>query len=589
MAYEKYKDTSPADTVARARALLAELGIAMRETEMHTVDGAYSVRLDDTLHGWSVNGKGTTAAYCLASGYGEAMERLQGYFGYRASLANAETESYRGFHHAPDEVIHGIHDIKALSPAVWSLMEEAWVRSGDLPNDEKMAETWAGLIGERTSFVPYWSVHGRKAVMLPDTVIAMLDGSSGLAAGNSPHEALCQGLCEVFERYVQRTVHERGLTPPRIPREYIAQEYPSLDATIRQIESMGNYRVYVRDGSMGKGYPVVSIVLVDRERQRYHIKFGAHPTFAIALERCLTELLEGYAPGNASQDKELLVPWTAEPIIPYECGRNLDALFTSGAAVYPHAALAGEPSWAFTPWSVNGAFTNEKGVHALISMLTEIAEGVYVRDQGFLGFPAYRIFVPGITSVFSHVGSENLRNQNARLLLTSLCDENCALTQAQRLEIIAFLESENTSMNRNLTLHDGVLPSLAHAALLRDAGEPWRAAAILRALPTGTHQFRCAAMELELAAQGISEAERDALLGMFLSDKSLSYVRLYWRGESVLRNLYRSPFKRLYTAGVKTYDESIAEMRDRVSRLHMRMKDKMHSNMPDQANMAALF
>ena len=55
------------------------------------------------------------------------------------------------------------------------------------------------------------------------------------------------------------------------------------------------FGILVKDASLGGQYPVMNVTLLNPGDQGCFSSFGAHPRFAIALERALTELLQGRA------------------------------------------------------------------------------------------------------------------------------------------------------------------------------------------------------------------------------------------------------------------------------------------------------
>ena len=62
-------------------------------------------------------------------------------------------------------------------------------------------------------------------------LVQLLCGTTGLCAGNTPEEAMLQGLMEVFERYAVKKLYQYGLTPPEIPAAPFGPEtniYPTL-------------------------------------------------------------------------------------------------------------------------------------------------------------------------------------------------------------------------------------------------------------------------------------------------------------------------------------------------------------------------
>ena len=88
--------------------------------------------------------------------------------------------------------------------------------------------------------------------------------------------------------------HGRELTcmvQLEVPREELKRY--SIWNLIQQVEANERYRVSVRDCSMGKGYPVSMVIITDIQNGTFGAKIGCHPSFAISVERTLTEALQG--------------------------------------------------------------------------------------------------------------------------------------------------------------------------------------------------------------------------------------------------------------------------------------------------------
>jgi ribosomal protein S12 methylthiotransferase accessory factor len=58
------------------------------------------------------------------------------------------------------------------------------------------------------------------------------------------------------------------------------------------LEEQG-FPVLVKDASLGGQYPVMCVTLMNPRTGGVFASFGAHPSFEVALERSLTELLQG--------------------------------------------------------------------------------------------------------------------------------------------------------------------------------------------------------------------------------------------------------------------------------------------------------
>ena len=100
-----------------------------------------------------------------------------------------------------------------------------------------------------------------------------------------------QCLSEIFERAVKREILEGEIALPDVPEEVLAK-YPSIVEGIKGIEAQG-FPVLVKDASLGGKYPVMCVTLMNPRTGGVFASFGAHPKLEVALERSLTELLQG--------------------------------------------------------------------------------------------------------------------------------------------------------------------------------------------------------------------------------------------------------------------------------------------------------
>ena len=69
--------------------------------------------------------------------------------------------------------------------------------------------------------IPFYHVHDDESVYLPERVLRDAVGTNGMCAGNTATEAIIQGLCEIFERYVLKKILVDDEEPPGIPLEYV--------------------------------------------------------------------------------------------------------------------------------------------------------------------------------------------------------------------------------------------------------------------------------------------------------------------------------------------------------------------------------
>jgi ribosomal protein S12 methylthiotransferase accessory factor len=430
----KYKDASPLKTIGAIRDILGGLGLFTFETGWrNSLAGYFSVNVRIAGTELSTNGKGTSAEFALASAYGEMMERLQNFCTFRLSFdLSPEALRHRGFYYAPDE--------KLLSTADLLTSGEEWInqqlaRLGPGVDLDRLLRQWQAVSYEEVpaDFIalPFLNLHSGNISHIPLKMVSKMYMSNGMCAGNTPAEALVQGVSEVFERHVNKKIVQEKLTPPTIPRAY-TDRFPHIAAMLSAIEASGDSEVVVKDCSLGRGYPVVGVIYVNRVEQSYFVKFGAHPRFEIAAERTLTELLQGQDIGRMKGLREFSFAEGRDP-------GNLMGILVHGSGVYPSEFFGAQPSWEFRPWTDVPAADNRELLTYLLTLLTADGFQLFARDVSFLGFPSFQVIVPGLSEVEEFGDSAAISDygeyNQARRLLYRLA----VLTDHEREALTAFL------------------------------------------------------------------------------------------------------------------------------------------------------
>ncbi len=90
---------------------------------------------------------------------------------------------------------------------------------------------------------------------------------------------------------VKREILEGELALPDVPEEVLAK-YPSIVAGIQRLRRT-RFSCIRKDASLGGQYPVMCVTLMNPRTGGVFASFGAHPKLEVALERSLTELLQG--------------------------------------------------------------------------------------------------------------------------------------------------------------------------------------------------------------------------------------------------------------------------------------------------------
>lgn len=437
----KYKDEMPVKTINRVRDILGEMGLLTVETSWkNSVNGFYSVSVMIENTELITNGKGTSIEFALASAYGEMMERVQNLCHYRLSLdLEPRVMQYLGFYYAPDE--------KPVSIDEFLASDEDWVKTqlskmSPTMDIRELLANWQKMSYEKVSAdfiaLPYCNLNSKRISHIPVKMVSMMYMSNGMCAGNSSEEALVQGISEIMERYANKRILRERIVPPTIPRPYIAK-FPKIEAMIAELEKGGNFEVVVKDCSLEQKLPVVGVILVNKNDQKYFVKFGAHPKFEIAAERTLTELLQG-------QDIKLMMGVREFCFRkPTDDPQNYMNILVTGSGVYPTEFFSRNFSYQFNEFEEPAITSNKEMLAYMVDLLAQIGYETYVRDVSFLGFPSYHVIVPGLSEVAGFDELKPITDYVAFNTFKRLVRKIDCLDDANAATIINFLQNMNYS------------------------------------------------------------------------------------------------------------------------------------------------
>ncbi|MBI9100163.1 MAG: YcaO-like family protein [Spirochaetaceae bacterium] len=126
-------------------------------------------------------------------------------------------------------------------------------------------------------------------------------------------------------------------------------------------------------------------------------KFGAHPSFAIALERSLTEMFQGTHLKYASLVNEITIMNTVA-----DSELNLQNIVKVGVGSYPTEFFGGDFSYSFQPFPAIENINNQNLVARLLNPLIESGYNVLIRDNSILDFPSFQIVIPGFSEIYAY-------------------------------------------------------------------------------------------------------------------------------------------------------------------------------------------
>ena len=384
----KYKEALPIDTINRIKNILYEIGIHAYEKSWNNVnDCCFSVALAIDELNVQVNGKGTTRLYALASAYAELMERLQTGRLTKRNFGNKKDPNLV----YPDVLKINTNDFFELSNIdviITNLLK--------ISNKEELNQYFIRNNINEIEIIPFFNLSKNIIEYFPLRIFEKITDTTGLAAGNTANEALIQGISEIFERYVGKQIIFDEIELPTIPNEL----FKSYDfyKIIELLENAG-YNIQIKDCSLNGTYPVIGVLIINENGTMYHFKLGASPAIEIAVERCLTELFQGFSFENIDLRLSKLL-WHNEQNSDLEKHENFASFIRDGTGQFPHSIFynckeSSNYSSAFI--GKEDYLSNNKGINHMINILNKNNLQIYIKNYSYLGFPTYQIYIPGIS------------------------------------------------------------------------------------------------------------------------------------------------------------------------------------------------
>lgn len=474
----KGKDCDLETSISTMEAKLKELGFDIEQASwLNPISGVYSVHIrDKTCPALFTNGKGSSRKACLASALGEFFERLSCNYFFADFYLGQQFEKY-GFVHYPNE---RWLDMTEHSKPQGLLDAELWQYFD--PDDELEAEalfdTNSGAGEHGICALPFKRLSDGMAIYFPVNVIGNIFVSNGMSAGNSQNEARVQALSEICERYVKNKIISEGLCLPAIP-ESVLDRFPLIQKMLSELRAYG-YKLKVADASLGGVFPVINVTLINQQHGSVFASFGAHPSFEVALERTVTELLQG----RSLEQMDVFHPPTFD-MEEVASPQNLEMHFIDSTGYLSQDFFKHSADYDFVDWD-HDSNTGDEFTY-LSELIQRQGFDVYIADYQHLGVYCCRILAPGMSDIYPvdelqwENNNEGAKFRKSILTLTSLdkpqwqellesLDEGGYHDQTPLAQFIGVLPDQNTLW---ATIRLGELKAMLSLALEDESALDW--------------------------------------------------------------------------------------------------------------------
>lgn len=449
------KDAPLEETITRLKKQLLDWGFDVEEASwLNPVPNVWSVHIRDKFCPYLfTNGKGVTKDAALASALGEFFERLNCNY-FFADFYLGEKTATSDFVHYPQEKWFPFKGEKMpaglMNESLWDFYDPARELT-----PAQLVDTNSGHAERGICALPYTRERDGKTYYIPMNVIGNLYVSNGMSAGNTKTEARVQALSEIFERSIKNKILAEGISLPTIPQE-VLNRYPKVVEAIKELEAHG-YPIICKDASLGGRYPVINVTLLNPMEGTAFASFGAHPKFQVALERTLTELLQG----RRLDQLNVFSPPSFE-LEDVKDHLNLEAHFIDSNGLIHWNFFKETADYEFADWNFGGASTQAE-FDSMIDIFHKMEKDVYIMDFEHLNVYGCRIHVPGMSEIYQ---PEDLAWDN---------NNSCYDLRKDILGASELSADELMSLHERLEEkgHDDML-LVAHAiGVIPDAGTVW--------------------------------------------------------------------------------------------------------------------
>ncbi|MCC4833177.1 OsmC domain/YcaO domain-containing protein [Shewanella sp. 1_MG-2023] len=386
------KDLPLEETIKNMTGMLADLGMKIEISSWRNiVPNVWSLHIRDAASPMCfTNGKGATKESALCSALGEFIERLNCNFFYNDQFFGNEIANSE-FVHYPNEKWFELEEDDALPKGILDEYTLDIYNPDEELHGSHLIDTNSGNIERGICTIPYTRHSDGETVYFPSNLIENLFLSNGMSAGNNLQEAQVQCLSEIFERAVKRQIIEQEIVLPDVPMS-VLEKYPSILAGIKGLEDQG-FPVVVKDASLGGEFPVMCVTLMNPKTGGVFASFGAHPSFEVALERSLTELLQGRSFEGLND-----VPKPTFNSMAVSEPENFVEHFIDSTGVISWRFFSSNHDYEFCEWDFSG--TSEEEANGLFGILEALGKEVYTAEFDQLGASACRMLVPDFSEVY---------------------------------------------------------------------------------------------------------------------------------------------------------------------------------------------
>lgn len=394
---KKEKVVKPQDTIDKLRSVYRKLDLTYEEIVSNVSKiGTHSNRYNYSKDGivlYGTNGKGANEIYATASVMAEGLERIMSFFNFHLIMLKQPAFLLRtkiDYGDRLNEFQVSRQELKD-SPILNYVVDKFGFTEKDVEDRLDYLDFFFSRYKMRRM---YDVTNPSKWVDVPAMFMNL--NSNGLAAGNTYEECFYQCAMELFERYsMSEVLHNTRDSHPTITKESL-KKYDAYKYVKKFEETYPSYTLEIKDLSLDNKYPVLAVLVIEPKTERYFVKIGASFNFNIALERCFTELFQGYEDLENLHFVDMIDYDDVDPAVNELSGFKNSGCYYPETFFIPSKFVDAEELTVFKEFS-----THEESFDYITNVYMEEHDiQIYANDYSVDGFYAINLFSPQLSPRF---------------------------------------------------------------------------------------------------------------------------------------------------------------------------------------------
>ena len=324
------------------------------------------VTLDKTSLG--TNGKGLDKSSALASGLAEFMERLQSFKLIRPRFCDKEINNFNVINKVDKQT-----KILSFAKNYMNISPQTLVSIQDDASYSKLTT--------------YYDLTNQTSILLPYYLVNNLCETNGYCAGNTPSEAISQGICEILERFCVRENLKNTSNIANI--DINSLKNLAIYDDLQYIIKLG-YNLVIKDFSLQNKFPVVALLIY--KNNKYIISAGCDVDIDIALQRCLTEIFQGLNNTNYKSKFQVFKQTNLSS------EDNSYLMYINNKAVLSKEIISND-FVALNKLPFKNVQNSQESLEYLVKLIKNENLPIYVKDYSFLNFPTFHVYIPSLSEI----------------------------------------------------------------------------------------------------------------------------------------------------------------------------------------------